>query len=66
MIDITTIELNRLALPIAELQSMNSELRSRNKMMQNILIIGGVIIAILLANSLIKHNHEEIERKVKR
>lgn len=65
MIDITTIELNKIPMPIAELESANSILRTRNAILQKILIIGGVVLAIIIANRIIKHNQEKNGRKHK-
>ncbi len=59
------IELNRIALPITELESANSALRVKNTNLQNLLIIGVVIIAIILAENVMKNNEEQDERKIK-
>jgi hypothetical protein len=65
MIDITSIELNKLPPPIAELETANSVLRTRNTLLRNILIIGGAVVAIFIADKVIKYIKEENERKGK-
>ncbi len=65
MIDITKVELNRIALPIVELESANSALRSRNRNLQNMFIVGGVIVAIFLVYIFKNNNREQNERKTK-
>jgi hypothetical protein len=65
MIDISKIELNSIALPILELESANSALRSKNANLQNVLIVGGVIVAILLVYIFKNNNWEQNERKTK-
>lgn len=65
MIDITKIELNPLPPPIIELQSTNRVLQGKNKTLNNILIVGGIIAAICIGYQIIKKNQEENERENK-
>jgi hypothetical protein len=65
MIDITKIELNPLPPPIIELQTANNTLQGKNKSLRNILIVGGVLLGIYIADKVITYIKEENERKSK-
>ena len=63
MIDFTTIQANPIPPPIIELQAANSALQGKNKALRNILIVGGVILGIYIADKIITYIKEENERK---
>lgn len=65
MIDITKIELNNIALPISELQSMNAELRSTNYIFNNIIIVGGAVLLIILINNISKYKDGRNEKEIR-
>ena len=65
MIGFTTIQANPIPPPIIELQAANSALQGKNKMLRNILIVGGVLLGIYVANKFIKYIKEENERENK-
>ena len=65
MVDITKIQLNPIPLPIIELQTANSTLQGKNKALRNILIVGGVLLGMFIADKVITYIKEENERKNK-
>jgi len=65
MIDFTTIQANPIPPPIIELQAANSALQSKNKALNAILIVGGVLLGIFIAVKVITYIKEENERKNK-
>ncbi|MFO0357335.1 MAG: hypothetical protein ACK50A_10285 [Sphingobacteriaceae bacterium] len=65
MIDFTTIQANPIPPPIIELQTANSTLQGKNKALRNILIVGGVLLGIFIADKVITYIKEENERKNK-
>ena len=65
MVDITKIQLNPIPLPIIELQTANTELKSKNNILNNLLIVGGVIAILYFGDKIITYIKEENERKNK-
>jgi len=63
MIDFTTIQTSPIPPPIIDLQAENSALKSENRALRNILIIGGVLLGIFITDKVIKYINEEKERK---
>ena len=66
MIDFTTIQANPIPPPIIKLQVANSVLQGKNKALRNILIVGGVLLGIYIADKVITYIKEENERKIKK
>ena len=65
MLDITKIQLNPIPLPLIELQTANTNLQSKNNILNNILIVGGVIAVLYFGNKILTYLKEENERKNK-
>lgn len=65
MIDFTTIQANPIPPPIIELQAANSALKGKNKALNAILIVGGVLLGMFIADKVITYIKEENERKNK-
>ncbi|MBK9284099.1 MAG: hypothetical protein IPM51_07230 [Sphingobacteriaceae bacterium] len=65
MIDFTTIQANPIPPPIIELQAANSALQGKNKALNAILIVGGVLLGMFIADKVITYIKEENERKNK-
>ena len=62
MIDFTTIQANPIPPPIIELQAANSALQGKNKALNAILIVSGVLLGIFIAVKVITYIKEENER----
>jgi len=52
-IDLRTIEINPIPQPVIELQNTNSNLQRNNKLLTQLLIVGGVAIAVILVAAVI-------------
>ena len=63
MIDITKVQLNPIPPPIVVLQTANTKLQGNNNTLRNILIVGGVIVALYLGDKIITYIGEANERK---
>lgn len=62
MIDFTKIELNPLPPPIVELRTENIALQDKNKVLQVVLICGGVLLGLYLLNRMVTSKNEEDEQ----
>ncbi len=66
MIDITTLQVNPIPLPIAELQKANVNLKGENKILRNIII--GVLIfgGLVLANEIYTNYKKDDKRFIRK
>lgn len=62
MIDFTTIQANPIPPPILELQTANKALQGNNKVLRNVLIVGGLITAVFIWYQINKNKQEEDEQ----
>ncbi len=65
MIDFTTIQANPIPISTIELQTANTTLQRKNKVLRNVLIMVGTIGAIYLVAKAITNIKEENARKDK-
>jgi len=65
MIDFTTLQANPIPLTTIELQTANTALQGKNKVLRNVLIMVGAIGAIYLVDKAITYIKEENARKNK-
>ena len=65
MVDFTKLQAHPIPPPIIELQSANKVLQGKNKVLNAILIVGGVFLGLFIADKVIAYIKEENEQKIK-
>lgn len=63
MIDISKLEINPIPQKILELQNSNLELKDKNKLLKNIMILGVIFISMVVLDDIITHFNKEYERE---
>lgn len=65
MVDITNLQVNPIPPSILELQNLNTSIKSENKLLRNIIIVAGVVVALAVANEILKQIEYKNERNRK-